>query len=1115
MAIDNKYHIKIDSKGFILDRGRNAVFAYQKKRAPNFVNKFGSGDSSYRDATFWQFWAQINWRNGSKQEKWGDGGRFWKSQNVDVTAEEKLQLAKNFVSAGQVEAGAKINAMAAWRSSQSWWNANYTYRKQLTITAPSAQALPVGYPIVITEDTAALESGGKVRSDRKDWRVVYFNGTSYVDLTRDYVTTGKTVFALQAAISAAGSDNNYYVFYGYSSESTDKQPTTDADWNAVYGLYGTTPDANSLGVWHVKEGSGTSLVDTAGAYDLACSTTTPSWNTTGPFGRSVKYSGTTPQEPTAFGVTISGGDPMDVGSFTFEFFAKNSSWGGVLGQYGSDGDSSVKFKIYYSSGGIAFQKNTGASTSETQISTSILLNDSLWHHYAVTFDGTQTAKFYRDGTLIDTKTFSASGIRTVGGRLHFFRDQLNATFSHIRMSNTSRSSFPYAWDTNTYPVVVSIDSEQTTQPPSSNFILYAGTNTGKVYQWDGSTGWTLAFDAGLLENYETGNDTDNRIGDTAGTEYKRAQAFKIDKDMNIKSILAYLKATATTPSGDITVRIETNNAGVPSGTLADSHATGTISNFSDTSYGWRTCTFATAFKLTAATTYWLVLSVGAQANDVGFDIAGDNSSPSYTDGNAAVHNGSWSAEAGKDLYFRIRSTDTSVNCFLVSSIGGTQKLFIGLGAISSQTAADARIATFDGSAWAFHYTFSTDCQVMSLAEFSDKLYAGVGPKAIIYESSNATAWTQSKDIQFPQNPGYIYSLKEYNSSLIAIGGSPEYLYDKNYDGFAYIFNGTVWQSLYPFDHTVVRCMEFYDAFLFMGTYHGQIYTYNTSFLDPLFSFRDDYKYNVVVNCMKYFDDKLFIGLYPQTGITEANVGLWVFDRHGMSLTAFIGGIAGITSLEQVNNTLMIGTGDDGYVYKIDAENYNSSGYLQTSYFDANLPSINKLWNKIELNFNPLRSGESITLSYKYKEEATSWTSLAPDTPLAVGDTSATFSFEPGSVSRKISVKIDITVSNTSQTPVITEYILRYSLFPVTKYQWSLRIKAKSPLLLADKTVDPRSGETLRSDLEALLSDTQLHTFTDIDGSTHTVLFNDLDETSWVINEEDTSGASVPITLIEA
>lgn len=1114
-AFNGTHHIGIDNSGFILDRGQKAVYAYQKKRAPQWVNRTGSGDSTYRDSTFWQYWAQINWRNGAKQEKFGDGGKFWKSNGITTSQIEQISLAKALVSAGQVESGAKVLCQAAWRGSQNWWNSNYGYRQQLSIVAGSVQ-IPSGYPIRITIDTAALQTATKLRSDRNDWRVVYWNGSSYVDLVRDYVTTGITVFATQAAISTGVTDSNYYVYYGYSGESTNKQPTTDANWNEVYGMFGIAPDASSLAIWHAKEGTGSTLTDTKGAYDLTQSAGV-TWETTGPFGRSFKYSNYA-NEDTGFGIAIGAGDPMDLTNHTIEFYAKSSNFNGTLFQMGKDGDFSVKFKWQAEgeSGGyerVYCEKKTGATDGQNfTTGYSVLANDGAWHAYAFVFDGYHTGTLFRDGVQVATGSYGATdGIWSKAGRFTIGRGDITTSFAHIRVSNTNRSSFPYA---TIGQINATAGSETTTQPPSSNFTLFAGTDTGRIYSWDGTTTWTLSKDCNILLSDGSTTDATYRVGDVSTAEVKVGQCFKVTLGTNLKSVKLLLKATATAPTGDITVRLETETSSKPSGTLITSDATGTIANFTDTTNVWKTCTFSTAIPLAANTNYWIVLSAAAQATDVGWDVAVNTSNP-YADGDVATYTPTtWTVQTGKDAIFEIDSTSTSVNTMLVSSVGGTQHLIAGLGSQTSQINGDARLVVYDGSSWALGKQFatSTESQVISLADYSSKLYAGVGPQARIYETSDFSTWTLSKDIDFPQKPGYPFVIKEYNSQLIASGGSPEFLVDKYYNGFSFVYNGTIWQSLYPFDHTVVKTSEFYDSFLFIGTYHGQIYTYNTSYLDPLFSFKDDYNWDVVVSAMKYFDDKLFIGLRAQDGIAETNTGLWLFDRHGMTQLSSIENNAGVYSLEQVNNVLMVGT-SDGYVYKQDPTVYQSTGWVQTSYFDANLPTVPKLWNSITINYDPLLTGHSIAAAYRYKE-SDSWTTLTPSVAQSVGGTSSTWTFPAGTNSKKISVLITMNTTDTSTSPVIREYILQYCLFPVTKWQWNLRLKTKSPLMLADGTIDTRTAETMRTDLEALLVDTRLHTFTDIDGTTHTVLFYDLDETSWVINQDDSSGNSTPITLVE-
>jgi len=1113
--LDGKYHVKIDGNGFIVAHTRTGRFLYEKKPAPTFVNKFGSGDSSYRDSTFWQFWAQLNWRNGAKQERFDDTSKFWKSENVDVTQVERIKLSRALTSAGQAVAGAKATASVAWRATQSWWDNNYDYRKQITITAPGGVQIPSGYPIVVTEDTDALETAGKVRADRNDWRVVYWNGTSWVDLKRHYVSATRTVFATQASIPAGSTDSNYYLYYGYSSESTSQDPSSDADWNEIY----VPEDANSpLVLAHTKEGSGTSVENTAtGKTNNGSFSGSVSWvSSNTKFGFALDF----PDNDTDF-LSFPYASGMDVDYFTYEMFVKSDV---ANPNDGLLGFQDLKWLVSLSDGKISVEL-WGATGSVARTTTSSVLDDTNWHHIAVTFDGDVTVKVYKDGSLVESLDYSGTGqtfLRSNETQLTSIGKSFNGKISNVKFINAILTSFPHAFSDS---ITVSTGSEEQTQPPASSFQVFTGFDNGKIYSWDGSTTWTEEFDCRRLTWYESGGDADKIIGDSAGTEYAHAQSFQLSEAQTVKAVEVYLKKNAGTP-GDITVRIETDNAGAPSGTLANANATATISAFTDTSYAWKEAAFSSTFTLSSSTTYWLVLKTAAAANDNNYVWRVDASSPSYADGNMADSSdggSTWTAQSGWDAYFRILSQDTEVYCALVSSVGGTQKAWWGVGDISNETDGDARLYTYDGTNWALAHTFTngTSSAVTSLAEYNDKIYAATAPQAYILSSSDASAWSQSTQIRVPQNPGFVWAMMEYNQRLYVGGGSPEYLPDEKYNGFVFYHDGVNWESLYPFDHTVITAMGFYDAFLFIGTYHGQVYIFDTATLDPLITFRDDYDYQVQITDFMFFDDKIYIALAPQDGTGDTNSALWLFERHGISaVNAIPSGLSvtGLYHFVQANNTLLVG-GDNGYMFQIDKSNYEASGWLQTSYFDAILPSIDKLYNELKIQHDPLPVGATITVYYKFKEDD-SWTTLG--TIDTVDSTETTLSFPTGIVSKKISFKFAFATTDTSKTSVIRETVLKYTLNPDRKWQWNLRIlvkgtSAKNKIILLDKTQDTRTASSIRSQIESSQNSDQLIQFIDIDGQSYTVLFHTLDEQSWVINNDssDLNENTVAVTLIEA
>jgi hypothetical protein len=61
----------------------------------------------------------------------------------------------------------------SFREGTNWWNTNYGYRKQITITNNAMQMLEAGYSVSILLDTAFFVSAGKMLPNGHDLRIVY------------------------------------------------------------------------------------------------------------------------------------------------------------------------------------------------------------------------------------------------------------------------------------------------------------------------------------------------------------------------------------------------------------------------------------------------------------------------------------------------------------------------------------------------------------------------------------------------------------------------------------------------------------------------------------------------------------------------------------------------------------------------------------------------------------------------------------------------------------------------------------------------------------------------------------------------------------------------------
>lgn len=184
--------------------------------------------------------------------------------------------------------------------------------------------------------------------------------------------------------------------------------------------------------------------------------------------------------------------------------------------------------------------------------------------------------------------------------------------------------------------------------------VYAGTQSiGQVYQLHANDG---LYDELPEERYlTTGSsnlDLDSNADKRVAQSFKMTQYDTTNKSVPITQVGFQIKTNGGTP-GSIVVRIETDNSGVPSGTLVSSGATTTISpTLITSSYSWVMAKFSSAINVTGNTTYWLVLQQPASTIDSAYKVSAD-SSGSYASGNAATYSSGWTAVTGTDLSFII------------------------------------------------------------------------------------------------------------------------------------------------------------------------------------------------------------------------------------------------------------------------------------------------------------------------------------------------------------------------------------------------------------------------------------------------------------------------------
>ena len=156
-------------------------------------------------------------------------------------------------------------------------------------------------------------------------------------------------------------------------------------------------------------------------------------------------------------------------------------------------------------------------------------------------------------------------------------------------------------------------------------------------------------------------------GRASGTEFRIAQSFQLTNGNIITKVGAKYAFSNGSPTGSWTVRIETDDSGVPSGTLVDVNASVVVSPpATDT---WFEGTFSTSFSVSLSTTYWMVILCDDQTDNVNWTFHSSTNNV-YSDGTIAysMDGGStWNTNA-KDLCFKITIETYPLNSFSESTI---------------------------------------------------------------------------------------------------------------------------------------------------------------------------------------------------------------------------------------------------------------------------------------------------------------------------------------------------------------------------------------------------------------------------------------------------------------
>lgn len=141
-----------------------------------------------------------------------------------------------------MEAGAYTFNMYFSELPRAWWDANYTYRQRINISAGSS-SIPSGYPVKLTFNHQQLVTDSKSQANGDDIRIVYWTGSAWSELDRvlgsgsSWNSASTTIlFKTQASIAASAYDTDHYLYYNYSGAVSPPANTPSARYYLAESL---------------------------------------------------------------------------------------------------------------------------------------------------------------------------------------------------------------------------------------------------------------------------------------------------------------------------------------------------------------------------------------------------------------------------------------------------------------------------------------------------------------------------------------------------------------------------------------------------------------------------------------------------------------------------------------------------------------------------------------------------------------------------------------------------------------------------------------------------------------------------------------------------------------
>jgi len=406
---------------------------------------------------------------------------------------------------------------------------------------------------------------------------------------------------------------------------------------------------------------------------------------------------------------------------------------------------------------------------------------------------------------------------------------------------------------------------------------------------------------------------------------------------------------------------------------------------------------------------------------------------------------------------------------------------------------DGVVDRYNGAAWTAGI-FNATNSVRSMAVYEvtvPRLFVGTTLAA----GSEIKAWSGAA------LSAALYVLQEPDCLAMAVYGGYLWLFGSdatNRRGGIYRYDGTSWDRRNDIPENYVTSAIVHNGLIYLGMgASGELWSFDGSG-SPKVVASGLTASGDTLRGLAVWQRALWVSTRSGTEIhlrrLDPDTGAWAEPVAGGAINASDRGAGGLATLSGVLYAAGRKSGTAAPVYAVTAGVYPTAAKtLETLLFSANLGSDDKIFRTAIVNHAAITSGDSVELQYRL-EDAGAWTSLG--TSSTVGATSKSLSFPAATVGKLIALRVILTAT-ASATPQIYSVQVRYALQPATKRQWLFEAlfegTVELPLITLDQTPDPKTGAQISSAIWAQKAANGPITLVDLDGTSYSVWFLDLEE----------------------